>query len=74
MRKLLRKYLLVGMLILAGLAGGFLFWRFLGCTSGSCPITSKWYASSLIGGLIGFLAGDSVNDFIKKKSMTKIGD
>jgi hypothetical protein len=62
-----RKYSIVALSITAGIALGFLYWRFVGCSSGSCPITSKWYASSLMGGLIGYLAGDSVNDIIKKR-------
>jgi len=36
---------------------GFLYWRFIGCTSGSCPITSKWYTTTLYGGLVGLLIG-----------------
>jgi hypothetical protein len=67
MKTFLMRYWLVGALILAGLAGGFLYWKFVGCTSGSCPITSNWHSSSLMGGLIGYLTGDSVNDFIRKR-------
>jgi hypothetical protein len=67
MPKIERKFVIIGILVAAGITGGFLYWRFVGCSSGTCPITSKWYNSSIVGGLVGFLAGDSVNDFIRKR-------
>ncbi len=51
---------------LSGLAGGFLYWKFIGCTSGTCPIKSVWYWSMFFGGLIGYLAGSIINDIIVK--------
>jgi hypothetical protein len=39
-------------LALLGLAGGFVYWQFWGCTD-SCPIDSSWKLSMLRGGLIG---------------------
>lgn len=47
-----RKYL-IG--IALGALAGFLYWRFVGCSSGTCPITSKWYNSAAYGALIGIL-------------------
>lgn len=41
--------------IAVGLLGGFVYWRFVGCNSGSCPITSSPFYSSIWGGLIGGL-------------------
>ena len=42
--------------ILAGGVAGLLYWRFVGCSSGSCPITSSSVMSSIwcaaIGGLL----------------------
>jgi hypothetical protein len=38
-----------------GLLGGFLYWNFVGCTSGGCPITGNPVISSLWGGMIGGL-------------------
>lgn len=38
-----------------GLVGGFLYWRFAGCTTGGCPITSSPWLSALWGALIGGL-------------------
>lgn len=38
-----------------GAIGGFLYWKFVGCTSGTCPITSSPINSTLWGALIGGL-------------------
>lgn len=45
---------------LAGAIAGFLYWKFVGCASGSCPITSNWMISTLYGGVMG---GLSINLF-----------
>ncbi|TCN73055.1 hypothetical protein [Acetobacteroides hydrogenigenes] len=41
--------------IAAGALAGLLYWRFIGCNSGSCPISSNPYMSMFWFGLIGFL-------------------
>jgi hypothetical protein len=70
--ELLRKNWLIIIFSLLGAAGGFLYWRFIGCSTGTCPIKSVWYWSTLFGGVIGYLAGSIINDIIikyyKKKS------
>ena len=55
MQGLFRKYktYLIG-IVLGGLAG-YLYWRFVGCSSGTCPITSRWYNSTLFGIIFGIL-------------------
>jgi len=68
MKQFPKKFVIPGILAAIGLLGGFLYWRFIGCTSGTCPITSNWHMSTLFGGIIGYLAGDSINDFRKKKA------
>ena len=42
-------------LVAAGLAGGYLYYYFVGCRSGYCPITSNPYISVLYGGVMGLL-------------------
>ena len=38
-----------------GAIGGFLYWNFVGCTSGTCMITSKPINSTLYGATMGAL-------------------
>jgi hypothetical protein len=45
------RFVLAG--ILLGAIGGFLYWKFVGCSSGTCSITSKPLNSTLYGALLG---------------------
>ena len=54
-------------MMLVGALGGFLYWRFIGCNSGSCAIRSVWYWSTIWGAAVGYLLGDFVNDLIQKR-------
>ena len=40
--------------ITLGAMAGFLYWKFVGCSNGTCMITSKPINSSLYGALMGF--------------------
>jgi len=44
-----------GAFILGGAALGFAYYYFIGCASGTCPITSNPYIATAYGGLIGLL-------------------
>jgi len=61
----IRKNLLVLILTAAGAAGGFLYWKFIGCMTGTCIIKSVWYMSTLYGLAVGYLTGSLLNDIIK---------
>jgi len=37
--------------------GGFAYYHFIGCASGTCPITSNPYISTSYGGLFGLAIG-----------------
>jgi xanthine/uracil permease len=52
-----RKNFLKLTFILIGAAGGYAYYYFIGCTSGTCPISSNPYVSTLYGGMIGFALG-----------------
>lgn len=41
--------------VLTGGIAGFLYYHFVGCTTGSCPITSHSYSSIIVGSLLGYL-------------------
>lgn len=41
--------------VLGGGLAGFLYYHFIGCTGGSCPITSNPYATVIFGAVMGYL-------------------
>jgi hypothetical protein len=51
----LKKYKLDLIGIGLGTIAGFMYWKYVGCASGTCMITSKPLNSSLYGALMGFL-------------------
>ncbi len=54
MRFILRyKLAMIG--LLAGAIAGYAYYYFVGCSSGTCPITSKPVNSSLYGAMLGGL-------------------
>lgn len=60
-----RKILIRLAFVVIGTVGGFLYWRFIGCASGTCPLTSNWISSSLFGAGAGYLLADV---FLEKKA------
>ncbi|MFO7851039.1 MAG: hypothetical protein ACQERS_07910 [Bacteroidota bacterium] len=63
-----RKSLYILLFTIAGGIGGFLYWRFIGCDTGTCPIKSVWYYSTLFGLVLGYLVGDLVSGFFLNKT------
>jgi len=53
--------------ILIGVLAGYSYWYYVGCYSGTCPITSNWHVSSAYGAVMGGLLGNITGDFFKKK-------
>ena len=53
--------------IVVGAAGGFIYYRNVGCSTGSCLITSNPWLTILWGAMIGYLAGSMFNKKNKKK-------
>jgi len=51
--------------IIIGAAGGFMYYYFIGCRTGTCPITSSPWISTLWGAAVGYLLFDM---FRKKKN------
>jgi hypothetical protein len=46
--------------IVLGAAAGFACYKFIGCSSGACPLTSNPIISSLYGGLLGAMLAGSL--------------
>jgi uncharacterized membrane protein len=52
--------------VIAGGIAGWLYYYFIGCASGACPITSNPWSSIIFGAVFG---GLMLPDIIKKKEM-----
>ena len=63
MNDILKKHILKIAGIISGGIAGFAYYHFVGCASGTCPITSSPYISTLYGALMGYL----LFDMFKKK-------
>lgn len=51
-----------------GAVGGYLYWYFIGCNTGTCPITSSPVNSLIYGAVMGALLGG----MFKKKDEAKV--
>lgn len=51
-------HILIGVIVGGGL--GFAFYRFVGCSTGTCPLTSNPFISTLYGGLVGALIASTI--------------
>ena len=47
------KFILFGLI---GSAAGYAYYHYYGCTGG-CPLTSKWYVTTIYGALMGAVLG-----------------
>jgi hypothetical protein len=61
MKRIFDKYWKTALFTVIGAGLGFAYWRFVGCSSGTCPLTANWHTSTLMGGLVGMLAAPSRN-------------
>ena len=63
----IRKKKLHVILLMLGALCGFLYWKFVGCSTGTCPLKSHWYIMMPYGMLLGWLIGDLISSFTTKK-------
>jgi len=66
MEKFIRKYSFVIAFSALGALGGFLYWKFVGCLTGTCPIKSIWYMSTLYGLVLGYVTGGLIEEIVIK--------
>jgi hypothetical protein len=51
--------------VITGGIAGYFYWKYVGCASGTCAITSVWHRSTMYGMLMGGLLTVTFRDFIK---------
>jgi hypothetical protein len=71
MKEFIRKHIIVIIFSIAGSIGGFLYWKFVGCLSGTCIIKSVWYLSTLYGLVLGWVVGGLAEDIVLRMRKTK---
>lgn len=71
MKKFAKRYLLVLVGVIAGAVAGYGYWKFIGCSSGSCAIISKPLNSTIYGAVMG---GVLFSVFKKNKEHDISGD
>lgn len=52
-----KNYLRISIFSLLGALAGYAYYYFIGCKSGTCPITSNWEISTLYGLIAGIIIG-----------------
>lgn len=68
----LLQYLTVIIGCMVGAIGGFLYYRYVGCMTGTCMITGNPYISTIYGSVFGALLGVLFMPSGKKKPNDKI--
>ncbi len=51
-----------------GAIGGYLYYHYVGCVSGSCPLTSNPWSMTIYGAVMGMLLFDMIGAKAKHKS------
>ncbi len=54
-KRKVRRMLHLAVSIIGGGALGYAYYRFIGCASGTCPISSNPYISTIYGAVMGYL-------------------
>ena len=45
--------------VIAGAGLGYGWYRLVGCSTGTCPITARWWTSTLYGAMVGGMMASS---------------
>ncbi len=71
MKNIFKQHWLLLLGVIVGTIGGYLYWHFIGCNNGTCPITSSPINSSIAGALLGGLVLTSFPNSKKNENKDK---
>ena len=65
-----RKFEIIGGIV--GILGGYLYWKYVGCVSGTCPIQANWYSMIPYGLFFGVVVGSMFKPKSKKTNDVEV--
>lgn len=71
-KEIIKKYIIVISGSVFGMIGGFLYWKYIGCLSGTCPLTSNPWIMLVYGGLAGGTLSGIAKDMFRKSKLKKV--
>lgn len=60
--------------VLVGIVVGYIYYYYVGCLSGTCPITSNPYRMMIYGAIVGYLLFDLFSNDKKVKKVNEISN
>ncbi len=60
--------------VLVGTIGGYIYYRYVGCVSGTCPITSNPYTMIVYGAVVGYFLTELFSNIKKTKEVKEISE
>ena len=52
--------------IILGGIGGYLYWKEIGCVTGTCPLKSQWQTMIPYGIFVGYIISDFIQSIVKR--------
>lgn len=73
-KSFIQRYIGVILFVILGMVIGFIYYKYIGCATGTCPITANPIMSVLYGGILGGLFHSIVTEILIPTTKRKFGD